>query len=396
MKIATTFSLVPDTTEAARTAYRNLEGELGARPDLIVLYATVTHDYQALLAEIAKLAPNLSIQGGTSCQGVMTAAGFHSADGVGMGLFGISDPDGDYGVGAASIKGDARSAGAMAVQQAIENAGRLGEPPELVWLSGVPGNEEDVLLGIQDVIGTGVPIAGGSTADNTVEGYWHQFANGKIYSDAVVVTAMYPSTMTHLAFHSGYTTTETTGIVTRAEGRTLYEIDGRPAALVYNEWTGGVITDYLDGGNVLSATTLYPLGRVVGTVGEMPYHRLSHPDTVTSDGALTLFANIEKGEKIILMAGTRASLVSRAGRVARAALNAGRISADQIAGALVIYCAGCMLTVQDRMDEVAEEVQNALGGMPFIGTFTFGEQGCFIGGENRHGNLMISVVVFEQ
>ena len=55
-----------------------------------------------------------------------------------------------------------------------------------------------------------------------------------------------------------------------------------------------------------------------------------------------------------------------------------------------------MLTVQDQMDQVATEVRDALGGKPFIGAFTFGEQGCFIGGENHHGNLMISVVVFEQ
>jgi hypothetical protein len=117
---------------------------------------------------------------------------------------------------------------------------------------------------------------------------------------------------------------------------------------------------------------------------------------VTTDGALTLFSDIEEGEELILMSGTRKSLTSRAGRVARAALGAGNLTADQISGALVIYCAGCMLTVQDQMDQVAAEVRNALDGKPFIGAFTFGEQGCFIGGENHHGNLMISVVVFEQ
>ena len=77
-------------------------------------------------------------------------------------------------------------------------------------------------------------------------------------------------------------------------------------------------------------------------------------------------------------------------------MGAGRLTADQVSGALVIYCAGCMLTVQDEMEEVAAEVREALGGKPFLGAFTFGEQGCFTGGENRHGNLMISVVVFEK
>ena len=67
-----------------------------------------------------------------------------------------------------------------------------------------------------------------------------------------------------------------------------------------------------------------------------------------------------------------------------------------IAGALVVYCAGCMLTVQDDMARVADVIAEALGEAPFLGTFTFGEQGCFVGGENHHGNLMISVVVFQR
>lgn len=53
-----------------------------------------------------------------------------------------------------------------------------------------------------------------------------------------------------------------------------------------------------------------------------------------------------------------------------------------------------MLTVQPKMDEVASYVSAALNDTPFIGDFTFGEQGCFVGHENTHGNLMISIVAF--
>ena len=39
----------------------------------------------------------------------------------------------------------------------------------------------------------------------------------------------------------------------------------------------------------------------------------------------------------------------------------------------------------------------ATDGAPFIGAATFGEQGCFMGRtrQNRHGNLMSSVVIFD-
>ena len=93
--------------------------------------------------------------------------------------------------------------------------------------------------------------------------------------------------------------------------------------------------------------------------------------------------------------GTADSLVSRAGRVATSALRSGGIDASSVAGGLVVYCAGCMLAVQEEMDGVVQQMRAALGDAPFLGTFTFGEQGCFVGGDNYHGNLMISVVVFE-
>ncbi len=395
MRIETAWTTEGNSASAAREAATALTQKLGGAPSVVIVYTTVTHDHASLVAALQEQLPGVPLHGGTSCLGVMSRAGFHSNEGTGLGLLGIRDPEGDYGVGAAEIGDDARAAGAAAIERAIEAADRAGEPPDFVWLAGVPGHEERLLQGIQDVLGPGVPIAGGSTADNDVSGKWLQIAGDAVTTGSVVVTAMYPSTDVQVAFHSGYSPTERKGVVTRADGRLLHEIDGRPAARVYNEWTGGVLEGHLEGGGVLGLTTLHPLGRVAGEVSGRPYHRLSHPDAVTPEGGLSLFTDVREGERLVLMTGTRESLVTRAGRVARAALSAGEIAAEDIAGALVVYCAGCMLTVQDEMERVAASVTEALGDAPFLGTFTFGEQGCFVGGDNYHGNLMISVVAFE-
>jgi hypothetical protein len=53
-----------------------------------------------------------------------------------------------------------------------------------------------------------------------------------------------------------------------------------------------------------------------------------------------------------------------------------------------------MLTIQDDMQMVANNFRTSMNGAPFLGTFTFGEQGSFSGGINRHGNLMISAITF--
>lgn len=395
MQIATSWSTESETVKAVEDTYRKLKQSLGGQPTLLLTYFSDNHDSRAVLARLKDLSGDVPIQGGTSCLGVMTQQGFHSASGCGLGLWGIYDPEGSYGVGVAAINSDPRKAAAEATEMALAGAGRPGEAPALLWLNSAPGGEEKILQGIEDVLGPNVPIAGGSTGDNTVSGNWKQIGAGQVHHDAVVVTAMYPSTEVAFAFHSGYEPAQHRGRITRAAGRTLYEIDGRPAAEVYNAWTGGVIAEALPkGGNVLPITTLYPIGREVGRVRGVPYYKLSHPNGVTPDGALTLFSDIEEGEEILLMTGSKNNLVTRAGRVAESAISAGELKPEQVCGALVIYCAGCMLTVQNEMDKVATGVSHVLQGNPFIGVFTFGEQGCFVGGENRHGNLMISVVVF--
>ncbi len=396
MHVATADSTLESSKEAASQLWEQLSDRLGNPPDWIVVAPSVNYDIPQVQKTLNSLGAK-RFHGSTSCLGAMTERGVINTEGRGIAAFGIADPNGDYGVGEASLDATAspEAAACQALDAALSDAERPGEVPELIWISAPPGCEERVISGLESSLGAGVPIVGGSSADNDVSGQWAQLTQAGVHLNAVIVSVLFPSTKLHFAFHSGYEPTEIKGHVTRADGRILYEIDGRPAAEVYNDWTSGVLQDALTTGeqNVLPLTTLYPLGRVVGSVGGTAYHQLSHPDRITPERGLSLFSDVEVGDEVWLMQGTRQSLVERGGRVARAAMQAGNIKPDDIAGGLVIYCAGCMLTVQDQMDEVVGHLNDALDGHPFLGSFTFGEQGCFIGGENRHGNLMISVLL---
>jgi len=394
MKIATAFSSNSDLKTALNEASEQLQKELGAQPDLALVY--FTENYAA--NELAGLLDNqqaTQVHGCSSCLGVMDSNGFHTGEGSAFGIWGAHDPDGAYGSALVEMNNHPRQAGAEAIKQALINAARAGEIPDLVWLSATPGNEESVIQGIQDVVGTDVPIAGGSAADNSVAGNWSIIANNDACTDGVAITVMFPSVKISYAFQSGYSPTHHTGVVTKASGRTIYEIDNKPAAEVYGKWADGVINDSLEGGNVLAQTTFNPLGRKAASVGKIDYYKLSHPDAVTENRALSLFSEFSNGDEITLMSGSRNSLISRAGRVAKSALNVEELDASKISGALVVFCAGCMLTIQDDMEEVVDSINDAFETKPFLGGFTFGEQGCFVEGGNTHGNLMISMVVFD-
>lgn len=396
MKVATSFSTHPDAATAVADAYARVLEQLSTEPQLLFLHSSITYDGAALMAALAERAPGIPIHGATSCVGAMTQLGFHCENDRGLGILGVLDPDGSYGVGAAELDGDPRAAARRAGELALQHAGRLGEVPNMVWIVSAPGSEEMVLQGLGDLFGPNVPIGGGSSADNAVRGDWQQFANGAVYRNAAVVTVLFASKGVGFSFHSGYDPGSEHATVTRGDGRTIHELDGRPAAEVYNAWTHGKVGDALPtGGNVLMQTSLSPLGRIAGRTGSIPYFQLSHPDSVTPDGSLTMFSNVSVGDVMYLMHGSPDTLVTRAERVARSAIRSVDSDSSRIAGALVIYCAGCMLMIKERISEVVANLRRGLGeDVPFLGAFTFGEQGCFLGGENRHGNLMISILVF--
>ncbi|MEM9550572.1 MAG: FIST N-terminal domain-containing protein [Pseudomonadota bacterium] len=391
MQIHTLGSTKTDTV----AAFADLRNEILATcPDPSFVFAAVnaTHQPDAVKNELASLGA-AAVHAATSCLGAMTNAGDLTQDGSGLALFAISDPDGDYGTGFRSVTGNARDAARLATKAALEDAGRAGEIPDVIWVTATPGQEEEVLSGIEDVIGAEVPIIGGSAADNSVSGDWYVMTSEEAGDQAVVVSALFPSTEVTFAYLNGYAPTQHTGTVTKVDGRRLIEIGGRPAMEVYDEWTDTTFATPAAGTaeNILSTATLWPLGREVSRFQDIANYLLAHPAIANSDGSIDLFADLDEGEIVTQMTGTSEALAERAERVARQSLP--RPGAE-IAGALMVYCGGCMLSIRDRMNVVLDGTRSALGDAPFLTHFSFGEQGRVVGGGNRHGNLMISCLVF--
>lgn len=384
-----------DPDKAAQAAAQVLRVPGRGAPRWLAVHHSAQLDPEAVRAAFALAFPGTALHGGTSCLGVMTGNGPFIAGGDGLGAFAVWDESGDYGVGVAPLGHDPRAAGRAAALAALDAAGRPGEAPDLVWLTATPGAEEAVLAGIEEAIGSATPVVGGSAADNDVTGGWAVFAGESVSRSGVVVSVLFPEGRTAVAFQSGYAPAGPSGIATRVEGRRLLEIDGRPARSVYAGWTGGKVVPADPGAaSILAASTWSPLGREAGAVAGIPFHLLAHPATAEADGAVGLFADLRAGERLHLMAGEPASLAARAGRTARLALDAGRLAAEDVAGALVVFCGGSMLAMREGMGPVVEGLDRALGGAPFLGVFTFGEQGPALDGRNRHGNLMISATVF--
>jgi hypothetical protein len=378
----------------------------GLTPRFVYAFYDHEHDDAQLAALLADRFPGAAVVGGTSCGGVMTERGLGGRGSIGLLL--IDDPDGAYGSAAAPLGDDPAGAAERALEQALDAADSPGELPELIWIYQSPGHEEAVVEGLRRVVGDRCPVIGGSSADQDVAGLWRQLGPDGPLTDALVVGVLFPSGGIGFGFQGGYEPTGSTGIVTElgyaagdsgivteGEGRHILTIDGEPAAQVYNRWIGGGLPDEVlaDGGTILAATTMSPLAVSAGHVDEVAHFRLVHPDAVTPDGGLTTFAQVEAGARIYGMRGDRERLVQRVGRVADAAIAALPDGREALAGGLVVYCGGCMLAVGDDVERVAATAAERFDGTPYLGCFTFGEQGVILD-HNVHANLMISAIAF--
>ncbi len=391
-------------TTAVAEAVSSVRAQLGGKsPEVAILFSTVGYDSDTVLSEVRRLLPGVQVYGGTSCLAVQTREGFHVGEKGSLALLAVAAEDITFGVGGVSIDdfSSAREAGKAAIQAAIDAAGEGGEAgtPKLVLMTGSVGHEEELLAGIEEVIGKDVPVLGGSAGDNTITGEWKQFANEHVYSNGISLAVIYTDLKVGWAYEAGYLRSEGRGTITRAEGRTIYEIDNRAAAEVYNEWTGGtVVAEELEtGGSILSDASYYPLAKVIKKEGK-EYTLSIHPLSINAtDHSLEVFVNVEEGDEVMLMHGDWELLLNRALTTPTKALESERLSREDVTFGIYTYCAGSMLAIpEDERPKMPSLVQTAIGDAPFIGTFTFGEQGHIRGVGNLHGNLVNSMIVFSE
>lgn len=394
MRIATSSSSDPNVVEAIQSVAEEIFRKLSA-PSLMLVYYTETQDAERIRKEINRQFPNTCIIGCSSCQGTMTDKGY--AGGHALAAWAVDDPQGAYGSALCELKteDDIFQSAKHVLRRAIDNSGRPGELPALVTLHATPGHEEIILQAIRDELGINIPIIGGSAADDGVSGKWSLLDNERVTDNGIAMAVFFPSARVSYSFHNGYAALGPRAIATKVEGRTLVELDDQPAFDVYAKWYNDANDDPINPKTLFAQSTLFPLGRQTGEIHGMPYYTLSHPASVSHEGGIQMFCNIQEGDVVHFMSGTKEMLVSRAGRVVNSANDQDKNLCDPIGG-LAIYCAGCMLHVRDSLHSVAANMRLSMHHAPFICPFTFGEQGQFLGGEIAHGNLMISAVLFHK
>ncbi len=233
------FSASTRMVNSRRAIAECLESALGEQDtdcDLIIIHASLGHDYQALIDEARRLAPSARVLG-NSCCGVVGREGVSESmkDVALMAVRGaeelaVAHVDGIYGHNAfeqsAQLARDLKAA-----NPAVNMVYFLA--------SGIDIANDRCIAGIESVMGPEVTIFGGTSADNMKGVASYQMVDDRVYEQAAFAVGFAdPGLEAVTQATHGFVAVGEPMVVTRSEGNRIIELDGRPAWDLYTERLG--------------------------------------------------------------------------------------------------------------------------------------------------------------
>ena len=373
--------------ETIKMAHENLQNV-----KLNFLFTSVKNDIKEVVRGMRK-STDTPIIGCTSSEAIIVPEGIITSENGYTGVLALDDENMKVGVACHEAGKDARAIGRKVAIQAVQNA-QSTRAPAYIYMVASPRQEEEYIMGIQDVIGR-VPIFGGSAADDTVEGKWKIICNDKVYTDGVAVAFFYTDTEIVTSFSGGYRETDNIGLITEVkDNRNLVSIDGVSALKKYANWIGESPQN-LQGNKLLEASITKPLG-VKDPLGNLTIVRQPMfgddmgTKTVTDD-TIILGNKVVTKTAIIQLEATIDELINATGETLK---DVKKQLYTEPAAYVLIHCGGRKLGIGNRIEEVHKQLLKESKGVPFIVPFTFGEYGYDEHSANICGGLMLSFTAF--
>ena len=356
------------------------------------LYTSCKNDIKKIVKGVQSVT-TAPIIGCTSCEGIIVPDGYITSENGFAGMLALNDPDMVVGVACHEAGKNARAIGRKVAIEAVENA-KTTRAPAYFYMVASPKEEEDYLMGIQDVIGR-VPMFGGSAADDTNEGNWKIICNDKIMSDGVAVAFFYTDNEMVTSYTGDYKETGNMGLITEVKNdRDLISIDGVSALKKYAHWTN-VSPNTLKGENLLKASITKPLG-IKDPLGNLivirqPKFGNDMGTKTTADDTILLGNKVVEGTAILQLEASINDLINSNGNILK---ELRKKIYSQPAAYVLIHCGERKLAIGDRIEEVHKQLLKESKGVPFIMPFTFGEYGYDEHSANICGGLMLSFTGF--
>jgi hypothetical protein len=223
--------------------------------------------------------------------------------------------------------------------------------------------------------GSSFRFFGGGSADNLHFKKSVQILNDQVHRDAITGALIVSDSPQAISLRHGWEPTGRNLVVTKAEGKTVHELDGQPALELYMSSLDEDIKGF-DFSQFYGFASGHPLGIPMATGEYIVRDPLS---ASVEDNSITFVSEVPENAIVRIMTGSRESLLLASTEAAGEAKEA--LGGKAPALILIADCVSRLLFLGDDAQTEVSNIGTQLGGdVPMLGFFSFGEIGIEKGG----------------
>jgi hypothetical protein len=373
-----------DAFESGREAASRAVAELcGEEPALVIVFTTPRYDLPALLSGIRSVTGEARLVGATGSGEILrdTYMGF----GAGVAVMALTAGPYRYGIASAGeIRGRLDEVGQTIVRSARDGAGRSRHAAVVLLADCLSGDLQQLFHGAYRITGPRIPIVGGAAGDEMKFVRTFVFHDGEAIEGGAVALWIAGEEPFEVITRHGWEPIGVPLLVTRAEGVDIMELDGRPAATVYEEQLGLAPGD-LDAERFWGTSVHHPLG-LMQTDGTFVI-RVARAKS--SNGWLRIQGCVPpEGSAVQVMASDSDRLVAVTDEVGAI------VGHRQDVGALLSFsCAARGMLLGGRIGEESQRLQRAAGTVPSFGIYCCGEFARTVGALGTHNCTLTALAL---
>jgi hypothetical protein len=347
--------------EAALAAVKGLNGD---SPALVLVFTTPRYDLAELLTAICAVTGDAQVVGATG-SGEFVQGEFMGF-GAGVGVLALSAGPYRFGVASASnIQGALDEAGQELARSSRAKAGSSPHAAILLLADALLGDLQQLVQGIYRVTGPKIGIVGGAAGDEQKFVATFVFHDDKVVEHGAVAVWIASEHPIPIVTRHGWHPIGVPMLVTRAEGTTLLEIAGRPAAVAYEEQLG-LAPGQLGIEDFWATSITHPFGLLQADGSTI----IRVARSKTEDGTLRIQGCVPPGGSAVqVMRGDADTLLAVVPDVATTAL----ANATEPGVLIAFSCAARMGVCNTRIGEEPKGLQAAAGDVPTFGIYCCGE-----------------------
>ncbi len=359
MKVGIGYSQKSSAEEAAIESIRGALKTSG-EPVITLLFTTEGYDQKRILSVILKEIGNSKLVGACG-GGVITPGGVLQK---GIGVCTISGK-GIHTITAIQKNIDVNSynKGMEAGKSLLKGNARKGNV--FLFPDGFTPNISEMIRGLYNVMGPEFQYFGGGTGDNLRFIKTYQFTEKGIASNSLSATLIWGRISIQAGIEHGWQPEGYPMLITKAGGKRVYELDGKPAFDAYSKRLGGID---------VKKFPEYGMRNPIGIPDIAGNFLIRDPIKVNQDRSIDFITEVPKNAMVYIMKGDNETLIQKAKSIACTVKK--KVKTPHFC--LIFDCVSRYLLMGDDFDKELNGIRKCIGeDIPTLGFLTFGEIGAF-------------------